>query len=233
VTHPEASRASGGAAHPAGPPLTRQGRLRRRFAIAARPLTREPLRPLRASCAGRPGPARWARGAIGGGLADMIRASARKRANPTRKRAEAPITAAGHPDDRRSSALTVGRSHAMSVAVSALNRRSWPLVGSAAAPPSRDQRSGAKPRESEGGAELSRCCGGRSRSRPGRDGTERCSVQDRTALDATSAACLRSRHGGQHTTAVATTVMCWPDPSSTLDRHEQHVTATAAAMVYC
>jgi hypothetical protein len=40
-------------------------------------------------------------------------------------------------------------------------------------------------------------------------------------------------HGGQHTTAVATTVMCWPDLSSTVDRHEQHVTATAAAMVYC
>jgi hypothetical protein len=39
-------RAFGGAAHGAGPPLTRQGRLRRRFATASRPLTREPLRPL-------------------------------------------------------------------------------------------------------------------------------------------------------------------------------------------
>jgi hypothetical protein len=44
----------GGAAQCAGPPLTAQGRLRRRFAIAARPLTCEPLRPLRARFAGRP-----------------------------------------------------------------------------------------------------------------------------------------------------------------------------------
>jgi hypothetical protein len=45
--------ASGGAAHRAGPPLTPQGRLRRRSAIAARPLTREPLRPLRAAQQGQ------------------------------------------------------------------------------------------------------------------------------------------------------------------------------------
>jgi hypothetical protein len=38
-------------------------------------------------------------------------------------------------------------------------------------------------------------------------------------------------HRGQHTTAVATTVMCWPD-LSTVARHDQHVTATAAT-VYC
>jgi hypothetical protein len=46
---------AGGAAHCAGPPLTAQGRLRRRFAIAARPLTREPLRPLRAAQRGQAG----------------------------------------------------------------------------------------------------------------------------------------------------------------------------------
>jgi hypothetical protein len=40
-------------------------------------------------------------------------------------------------------------------------------------------------------------------------------------------------HGGQYTMAVATTVMCCSDLSLTVDRDEQHVTATAAATVYC
>ncbi len=40
-------------------------------------------------------------------------------------------------------------------------------------------------------------------------------------------------HGGKHTIAVATTVMCGSDRSSTVARDEQHVTATAAAAVYC
>jgi hypothetical protein len=40
-------------------------------------------------------------------------------------------------------------------------------------------------------------------------------------------------HGGQHTIAVATTVMCGSDRSWTADRDEQHITATAAAAVYC
>jgi hypothetical protein len=40
-------------------------------------------------------------------------------------------------------------------------------------------------------------------------------------------------HGGQYTMAVATTVMCCSDLSLTVDRDEQHVTATAAAAVYC
>jgi hypothetical protein len=68
-----------------------------------RPLTREPLPPPRAG-RGLPG---GALGATGGGLTPMIEDSARKRADPTRKRAEAPIMAAEGPDDRRSSALAV------------------------------------------------------------------------------------------------------------------------------
>jgi hypothetical protein len=92
--HGQPRGASGGAAHRAGPPLTRQGRfasLRERFA----PLDRRGSATPPGRSAGRPGPARWARGATGGGLADMIKGSARKRANPTRKRAEAPSMAAG------------------------------------------------------------------------------------------------------------------------------------------
>jgi len=40
-------------------------------------------------------------------------------------------------------------------------------------------------------------------------------------------------HAEQHTSAVATTVMCWSNLSSTVDRDEQHVTAAAATTVYC
>ena len=54
----------GGAAQGAGPLLPGQGRLRRRCARALRaPWTCEPLRPLRAGLAGRPGPARRVRSA--------------------------------------------------------------------------------------------------------------------------------------------------------------------------
>ena len=60
-------RASGGAAHCAGPPLTAQGRLRRRCAIAARPLTCEPLRPLWADARAGQGLPIPARGATRGG----------------------------------------------------------------------------------------------------------------------------------------------------------------------
>jgi hypothetical protein len=40
-------------------------------------------------------------------------------------------------------------------------------------------------------------------------------------------------HDEQHTIAVATTAMCCSDRSPTIDRDEQYVTATAAAVGYC
>jgi hypothetical protein len=89
-------RAFGGAAHRAGPLLTPQGRLRRRSAIAARPLTREPLRPLRARFAGRPRACPfWRAAPPKAGLTTMIMASARKRPKTARKRAETPIMRPG------------------------------------------------------------------------------------------------------------------------------------------
>jgi hypothetical protein len=54
-----------------------------------------------------------ARGATEGGPADMIRASARKRANPTRERAQPPIMSAGSGLDQSEGYLSVGREAVM------------------------------------------------------------------------------------------------------------------------
>jgi hypothetical protein len=94
-------RASGGAAHCAGPPLTAQGRLRRRYASAARPLTCEPLRPLWADARAGQGLPIPARGATGGGSPGRDQRFGAKRANFARRRAEplikAPRSARGMP----------------------------------------------------------------------------------------------------------------------------------------
>jgi hypothetical protein len=43
-------------------------------------------------------------------------------------------------------------------------------------------------------------------------------------------ATYRAGHGEQHTITVATTVVCGSDRSPTVDRDEQHLTATTAAV---